>query len=72
MHTLFYVSGQTVMALINMATLAVILGALAAIYTHDILTGLLVLAAAFISGTVGFGYSMWRLYRPRRGVLFRT
>ena len=72
MHTLLYVSGQTATAVINMATLAVVLGAAAAIYTHDVLTGLLVLAAAFISGTIGFGYSVWRLYGLRRRLSFRT
>jgi hydroxymethylglutaryl-CoA reductase len=72
MHTLLYVSGQTATAVVNIATLAVIFGAVAAIYTHEIFTGLLVLAAAFLAGTLSFAYSVWRLYRPRRGLFLRT
>ena len=72
MHTLLYVSGQTATALINIATMAVVLGTLAAIYTQAVGTGQLVTAAAFISGASGFGYSVWRLYRPRQRLSSRT
>jgi len=35
------------------------------IYTQTVRTGLLIAATAFISGALGFLYSVWRLYRPR-------
>ena len=72
MHTLLFVSGRTASAIVNIATLAVILGAAAMIYSQAIETGLLVAAAAFLSGTLAFAYSVWQLYRPRRRFLFRT
>jgi hypothetical protein len=64
MRAVLHVSGQTVMALINIASFAVVLGMLAAIYTQSLRTGLTVAGTAFIAGGVGFAYSIWLLYRP--------
>ena len=72
MRTFLFVSGETVTALINIASVAVFLGAAAAIYSQSIETALLVAAAAFISGAAGFGYSVWRLHGHRGRVLFRA
>ena len=64
MRAVLYVSGQTVMALINLASFAVVFGMLAAIYTQSLKTGLTVAGTAFIAGGLGFIYSVWLLYRP--------
>ena len=69
MHTLLFVSGRTASAIVNIATLAVILGAAAMIYSQAIETGLLVAAAAFLSGTLAFAYSVWQLLPSARGDL---
>jgi hypothetical protein len=72
MHSLLYMSGRTATAVINIATLAVVFGAAAAIYSQTLETGLLVAAAAFLSGVLAFFYTAWQLYRPGGRVMFRT
>ena len=47
--------------------MAVVLGALAAIYSQSIRTGLLVALAALISGSAGFAYSVYKMHQPLRG-----
>ena len=59
-------------AVFNMASIAVAAGTLAAIYTHRLRDGLLVALAAFLCAGAGFGYAMWRTYRPRRKPMFRS
>ena len=41
--------------------MAVVLGALGAIYSQSIATGLLVALAALIAGVSGFAYSLWKI-----------
>jgi ABC-type uncharacterized transport system permease subunit len=65
MRAVLYVSAQTLMALINMASFAVVLGSLAAIYTQSLRMGLVVAGTALLAGGLGFAYSIWLLYRPR-------
>jgi len=60
-----HVSAETLTALLYIASAAVVLGTVVIIYTQNFRTGLLIAATAFISGALGFIYSVWRLYRPR-------
>jgi hypothetical protein len=64
MRAALYLSGQTVTALIAMASLAVVLGMLAVIYTQSLRTGLVVAGTAFVASGLGFAYSFWLLCRP--------
>ena len=65
MRTVLHVSAETLTALVYIASAAIVLGSLVIIYTQTLQTGLLLAATAFISGALGFFYSVWRLYRPR-------
>jgi len=67
MRTFLHLSTVTLTALVHIASMAVVLGALAAIYSQSIRTGLLVALAALISGTAGFGYSVYKIHHPFRG-----
>jgi hypothetical protein len=64
-RTVLHVSAETLTALLYIASAAVVLGSVVIIYTQTVRTGLLIAATAFISGALGFLYSVWRLYRPR-------
>ena len=65
MRTALHVSTETLTAIVYIASFAVVVGAFAAIYTQSLRIGLLIAGTAFFSGTLGFVYSLWRLYRPR-------
>jgi hypothetical protein len=65
MRTALRVSRETLTALVNIASLTVIVGTVVAIYTQSIRTGLLIAGTAYASAALGFMYSVWRLYRPR-------
>jgi hypothetical protein len=67
MRTFLHLSTVTLTALVHIASMAVVLGALAAIYSQSIRTGLLVALAALISGSAGFGYSVYQIHQPLRG-----
>jgi uncharacterized membrane protein len=70
MHTLLYLSAGTLNALVNLASFAIALGTLAAAYTQSLQTALLVALAALVSGSVGFGYSLWvTLKSPRKNTI---
>jgi len=64
-RTALLVSAETLTALVYLASFAVVGGTFAMIYTQSLRTSLLIAATAFVSGTLGFAYSVWRLYRPR-------
>jgi FtsH-binding integral membrane protein len=64
-RTVLHVSAETLTALLYIASAAVVLGSVVIIYTQTLRIGLLLAATAFISGALGFLYSVWRLYRPR-------
>ena len=65
MRTALRVSTETLTAVVYIASVAVVVGAFVTIYAQSLRTGLLIAGTAFISGTLGFIYSVWRLYRPR-------
>jgi len=67
MRTFLHLSTVTLTALVHIASMAVVLGALAAIYSQSIRTGLLVALAALISGSAGFAYSVYKIHHPLRG-----
>jgi hypothetical protein len=65
MRAMLHVSAEALTAVLYIASFAVVVGAIAMIYTQSLRTGLLIAGTAFISGTLGFAYCAWRLYRPR-------
>jgi hypothetical protein len=67
MRTFLHLSTVTLTALVHIASMAVVLAALAAIYSQSIRTGLLVALAALISGSAGFAYSVYKIHHPLRG-----
>ena len=66
MRTALHVSTETLTAVVYIASFAVVFGAFATIYAQSLRTGLLIWGTAFISGTLGFIYSVWRLARDGR------
>jgi hypothetical protein len=68
MRTALRVSAETLIAVVYIASFAVVLGTFATIYTQSLRTSLLITVTAFISGSLGFAYSVWRLYGPRSSI----
>jgi hypothetical protein len=64
MRAFLHVSTLTLTAVVHMASIAVALGAMAAVYSQSIKTGVLVTAGALVAGIVGFGYSLWKIHKP--------
>ena len=64
MRTLLHLSTVTLTALVHMATIAVVFGAMAAIYSQSLKTGLLVAVGALGAGVLGFAYSVWKIHGP--------
>ena len=71
MRALLHVSSVTLTAAVHLASMAVALGAISAIYSQSIRTGLLVTAGALIAGLVGFIYSAWKIHKLRLSGLWR-
>ena len=65
MRTAVHVSAETLTAIVYIASFAVVVGTFPLIYTQSLRTSFLIAATAFVSGTMGFAYSVWRLYRPK-------
>jgi hypothetical protein len=65
MRTVMHVSSEVLTALVNIASFSVFIGALAAVYTQSVRAGLVVAGITFASASLGFSYSLWRLYRLR-------
>jgi hypothetical protein len=65
MQRALHVSAETLTAVVYIASFAVVVGTFATIYTQSLRTSLLIAATAFVSGTLGFVYSVWRLYRAK-------
>ena len=65
MRTALHVSKETATALVNIATLAIVVGSLVAVRTQSMRTGLAIGATVYVSASLGFLYSVWRLYRPQ-------
>ena len=70
MGTLFHFLSDTACAALNVASIAIAAGTAATIYTHRLRDGVLVALATLAFAGVGFGYSIWRTYRPRRTHMF--
>jgi len=64
MRAFLHASTLTLTAVVHMASIAVALGAMAAVYSQSIKTGVLVTAGALVAGIVGFGYSLWKIHKP--------
>jgi hypothetical protein len=67
MRTFLQISTVTLTALVHIASIAVALGAIAAIYSQSIGTGLLATLAALIAGVSAFSYSVWKIHQPVLG-----
>jgi hypothetical protein len=65
MRTALHVSKETITAFVNIASLAIVIGSAVAVHTQSLRMGLLIAGTAYTSATLGFLYSVWRLYRPR-------
>jgi len=62
MRSLVHLSAVTLTAVVHIASMAVVLGALAAIHSQSIKTGVLVTIGALIAGVAGFLYSVWKIH----------
>jgi hypothetical protein len=67
MRTFLQISTVTLTALVHIASIAVALGASAAIYSQSIGTGLLATLVALIAGVSAFSYSVWKIHQPALG-----
>ena len=65
MRTALLVSKETMAALVNIATLAIVVGSLVAVQTQSVRLALAIGATVYVSASLGFLYSVWRLYRRR-------
>lgn len=72
MRTFLHFLSDAACTLLNVASSAIAAGTVATIFTHRLRDGLLVALAAFLCAGAGFGYAMWRTYRPRRRPMFRS
>ena len=72
MRTLFHLISDAACAVLNVASIAIAAGTAATIYTHRLRDGVLVAVSTLAFAGVGFGYSIWRTYRPRRSRMFGT
>jgi O-antigen/teichoic acid export membrane protein len=70
-RTFLHLLSDAVCAVLNVASIAIAAGTIAAIFTHRLRDGVLVALAAFVVAGAGFGYGIWRTYRPQRQ-MFRS
>lgn len=70
MRTFFHLVSDAACALLHVASIAIAAGTVATVYTHRLRDGVLVALGAFVFAGAGFGYSIWRTYRPQRKPLF--
>ena len=66
MRTVLHFLADAACAVLNVTSIAIAAGAIAAIFTHRLRDGLLVALGVFVLAGLGFAYSIWRTYRPRR------
>jgi hypothetical protein len=74
LSSFLHATSDTATALLNMASIAIAAGAVAAACTAQLRIGLIVGACALLAAAAGFGFNLWRVYGPstRRHVfLFR-
>jgi hypothetical protein len=71
-RTFLQLLSDTACAVLNVASIAVATGTAATIYTHRLRDGVLIASATLLCAGAGFGYSLWRTYRPRQSQMFRS
>jgi hypothetical protein len=72
-RTFLHFISDAACAVLNVASIAIAAGTVAAIYTHRLRDGVLVALGTLVFAGAGFGYSIWRTYRPRRrSQMFRS
>ena len=65
MRTLLLLPLEIATAFFFAASIGVGAGVAAVSYTHRLGDGFRIALAAFVAATFGFGYAIWRQYRPR-------
>lgn len=74
LSTFLHATSDTATALLNVASIAIAAGAVAAACTARLRVGLIVGACTLIIAAAGFGLNLWRTYGPstrRQVFLFR-
>jgi hypothetical protein len=74
LSTFLHATSDTATAVLNMASIAVAAGAVAAVCTAQLRIGLIVGACTLVIAAAGLGFNLWRMYGPptrRRVFLFR-
>lgn len=69
-RTLLHLPLEIVTALFFAASIAVGAGVVAISYTHRLGPGFTMALVAFLLAAAGFGYGLWRTYRPRPKRMF--
>jgi hypothetical protein len=65
LSTFLHATSETATALLNVGSIAVAVGAVAVACTQQLRYGLIVGAGTLVFAGAGFGFSLWRTYRPR-------
>jgi hypothetical protein len=65
MRSLLYLPVEIATAFFFAASIGIGSGVVAISYTHRVGDGLKMALVAFLAAAVGFGYAIWRTYRPR-------
>jgi hypothetical protein len=65
LSTLLHATSDTATALLHVGSIAIAMGAFAAVYTQQLRYGLVVGIAALVFAGAGFGFSLWRTYGAR-------
>lgn len=65
MRTLLHLPIEIAIAFLFAASIGIGSGVVAVSYTHRLGDGLRVMLIAFLAAGAGFGYAIWRNYRPR-------
>ncbi len=60
-----HATSETAAAVLNVASISVAAGALAAVCTQQLRYGVIIGIGALVCAGAGFGFSIWRTYRPR-------
>jgi len=70
--TFLHATSDTATAALHTASIATVVGAIAAVYTQSLRNGLIVAIGALAFAAAGFGFSLWRTYGSgKHRVLFR-
>jgi hypothetical protein len=74
LSTFLHATSDTATALLNVASISIAAGTIAAACTAQLRIGLIVGTCALIAAGAGFGFNLWRVYGPstrRQVFLFR-